>query len=117
MNYYSNYQMYPYTQQQQVNLNGKLVDSAEMARISEVPIGGFGVFPKADLSEVYIKTWNNNGTTNIVTFRPVIEEPKQDIMAVLLERINTLETKIDAALAPKPEEPAPIRKEVKNCEY
>jgi len=39
-------------------LNGKLVDSEDMARVTEVPIGGYGIFPKADLSEVYIKSWN-----------------------------------------------------------
>jgi hypothetical protein len=42
-----------------------------MVKVAEVPIGAYGVFPKADLSEIYIKTWNNNGTTSIVTFKPV----------------------------------------------
>ena len=43
----------------QTNLNGKIVDSEDVVRATEVPIGGYGIFPKADLSEIYIKSWNN----------------------------------------------------------
>ena len=60
-------------QPQASTLNGKLVDSLDVAKATEVPIGGYGVFPKADLSEIYIKSWNNNGTTNVITFKPVLE--------------------------------------------
>ena len=76
MNYYPNnyYLNYPYGnqyQQQQMpyqaqaqtpqpqGLNGKIVDSQDVVRATEVPIGGYGIFPKADLSEIYIKSWNN----------------------------------------------------------
>jgi hypothetical protein len=51
-------------------LNGKLVDGEEMVKATEVPIGSYGIFPKADFSEIYIKSWNNNGTTSIVKFAP-----------------------------------------------
>jgi hypothetical protein len=50
------------------------VDSEEMVKATEVPIGSYGVFPKADLSEIYLKTWNNNGTTSIIKFTPVAAE-------------------------------------------
>lgn len=34
-----------------------MVDSLDVAKATEVPIGGYGIFPKADLSEIYIKSW------------------------------------------------------------
>ena len=89
----------------QMGLNGKIVDSEEIVRVTEVPIGGYGVFPKADLSEVYIKTWNSNGTTSILTFKPVVnskapqEEEKTNNM--LFSKIEELEAKINSFLEQK----------------
>ena len=139
-NFYSSYpqsqqSMYSYNQPQlpsyqtpqtpiaaQTNqIPGKIVDSQEVARVSDIPFGGYGIFPKADLSEVYIKMWNNNGTTSLVCFKPIIEgqivkeeekderkfhdgkESKQEysheecnkLHEKLLEKINQLEEKID----------------------
>ena len=84
MNYYPNnfYQNYSYGNQYQpqqnyqsnLGLQGKMVDSIEIVKASEVPFGGFAIFPKGDFSEVYIKSWNNNGTTQINTYRPVPAE-------------------------------------------
>lgn len=87
------------------SLNGKIVDSADVVKATEVPIGGYGVFPKADLSEIYIKSWNNNGTTSVITFKPTIPESitepnKDELINLLLQKIGTLESKIDMFLAP-----------------
>jgi len=115
MNYYPNnfYPNYPYnggypqysqpqTQpniptQQVTSLQGKIVDGEEVVKATEVPFGGYGVFPKADLSEVYIKTWNNNGTTQVTVFRPVAAESaeKIDTNALILEKIKEIEMKLD----------------------
>lgn len=87
------YNYYPYYQNGAAmvpNLQGKVVDSIEVARGAEVPIGGYGVFPKADLSEIYIKSWNNNGTTSVMTFRPIVEERKETVE----EQINKLREEI-----------------------
>jgi len=113
-NYYPNYyqNMYnsgissnPYAQliQQQVSantLNGKVVDSQDVVKATEVPIGSYGVFPKADLSEIYIKSWNNNGTTNIVTFKPDMTSAEQTPISqtpldAISEKLTALEEKID----------------------
>ena len=138
-NFYSNYPqpqqpIYGYNQSQMSNyqapqslmtsqtsqLPGKIVDSQEVARVSDIPFGGYGIFPKADLSEVYIKMWNNNGTTSLVCFKPVIEgqalqegknerkyheneykkendshEECNKLHEKLIEKINQLEEKID----------------------
>lgn len=115
MNYYPNnfYSNYPYSNtyqqpQTQPSLNmlqGKLVDSEEMVRVTEVPFGGYGVFPKADFSEIYIKTWNNNGTTQINVYRPVAIEPKEEVdtNALILAKIADIETKLDS-IVNKPQE-------------
>lgn len=89
-----------------VGLNGKIVDGADMVRATEVPIGSYGIFPKADLSEIYIKSWNPNGTTNIVTFKPIVpetvtpvQEESQGNMVQLFQKIELLESKLDAFIA------------------
>lgn len=115
MNYYPNsfYQNYSYNnpyiqnnagvmQSQTSALQGKVVDSPDMVKATEVLFGGYGIFPKADLSEIYIKNWNNNGTTQIITYKPVIEDNSatdtgnQDI---LLEKIQKIEEKLDLLAA------------------
>ena len=114
MNYYPNnfYQNYPYGNmysqpQSQVQtpmtaapttLQGKVVDSEEIVKVTEVPFGGYGVFPKADFSEIYVKTWNNNGTTQINVFRPVATEMenKKSTEELLMEKLTQIENKLDA---------------------
>lgn len=115
MNYYPNsfYQNYSYNnpyiqnnagvmQSQTSALQGKVVDGPDMVKATEVLFGGYGIFPKADLSEIYIKNWNNNGTTQIITYKPVIEDNSvtdtgnQDI---LLEKIQKIEEKLDLLAA------------------
>ena len=139
MNYYPNnfYQNYSYGNQYQTQmpqqpvaaLQGKVVDSVDMVRVNEVPFGGFGVFPKGDLSEIYIKSWNNNGTTQINTYRPVPVEETQEAKQIssrdeLLEKINALNEKLDALMnsganqTTTPEKPAAAAsKEVKLNAY
>ena len=117
-NVYQNYQLQPYgnpmmSQYNQImqqngipqtnGLNGKIVDSIEVAKATEVPIGSYGIFPKADLCDIYIKSWNNNGTTSITTFQPIkstnTEQTSQsqqtDKTDMLLQKITELEKKID----------------------
>lgn len=87
----------------QQTIPGKIVDSVDVAKVSDIPFGGYGIFPKADLSEVYIKMWNNNGTTSLVCFKPIIEgttvkqyeESEELNKQELLEKIQQLEMKID----------------------
>ncbi|MCC8068704.1 MAG: hypothetical protein LIO71_02935 [Ruminococcus sp.] len=104
-NYYNPYQQQyaaiPQVQQMPVQqvptLNGKVVDSIEVARATEVPIGGYSVFPKADLNEIYVKSWNNNGTTSITTYKmaEASSEAPEIGFPQLIERINLLDSKLD----------------------
>lgn len=67
-------------QQNQIvqGINGKII--AEMSQITanDVPMdGSVAFFPKHDLSEVYAKSWNADGTIRTVTYKPVLDnEPK-----------------------------------------
>lgn len=111
-NFYSSYNyntpqpMYPQQMPQvQMGLQGKIVENEDIVKVTDIPIGGYGIFPKADLSEIYIKTWNGNGTTNIMTFQPVVkQEPVKEENSnvnnnnIILERIQCLEEKLDTLL-------------------
>ena len=114
--------MAPQTQQPQ-SLNGKIVDSEDVVKATEVPIGGYGIFPKADLSEIYIKSWNNNGTTSIITFKPIIQEVKEpqiveDNSLKIIERLNALDAKIDSLMMNNDAATAQVaKKEVKGSDY
>lgn len=97
-------------------LNGKIVDSEDVVKATEVPIGGYGIFPKADLSEIYIKSWNNNGTTSVITFKPIIPDPNTptnntDLNNILLQKIETLENKLDMFLAQPQQQQSEVPKQ------
>lgn len=103
-------------------VNFKLVDSQEMVRSIEIPFGGYGIFPRTDFQEIYIKTWNNQGTTDVLVYTPtVIDSPatkennfqkinsnqqNNEMNNLLFQKISELEKKIDCLL--------PDNKEVNN---
>lgn len=100
-------QSQPQPQQRQNNFFGKVVDGEDIVKVTEVPMGGYGVFPKADLSEVYVKAWNiNTGNADITTYKPVIKNQNSktlgndEIVNLLFQKIETLENKLDMALKP-----------------
>jgi hypothetical protein len=146
MNYYPNnfYSNYPYqnaysTQPQLMSGNsqmvpqpapaaqgipGKIVDSAEVAKVADIPFGGYGVFPRADLSEIYVKMWNANGTTSTLVFQPIIESavikeesmvsPERD--SAIIDKIKQLEEKIEILIASNGEQ-TKKRKELSASAY
>ena len=98
--------MPPSAPPQTLGLNGKIVDSEDVVKATEVPIGGYGIFPKADLSEIYVKTWNNNGTTSVITFQPIAAPQKTEMSNVnntminqLFQKIEIVENKLDTILS------------------
>lgn len=97
------------------NFLGKLVDGEEVVKATEVPFGGYGVFPKADLSELYIKSWNNDGTTKIITFKPVVEEPELDPVdtnKIILDKITEIENKLNSLIPTTTQTKVEKRKEL-----
>lgn len=67
-------------QQNQIvqGINGKIIEEMSQITANDVPMdGSVAFFPKQDLSEVYAKSWNADGTIRTVTYKPVLDnEPK-----------------------------------------
>lgn len=61
-------------QQNQIvqGINGKMIAEINQITANDVPMdGSVAFFPKQDLSEVYAKSWNADGTIRTVTYKPV----------------------------------------------
>ena len=57
--------------QQAAGINGRVVQAVENINANEVPMdGSMAFFPKQDLSEIYVKGWNANGTINTIIYKP-----------------------------------------------
>lgn len=84
----------PTTQNRQV-LNGKLVDSVEVAKNVEYPLdGSISYFPLTDGSAVVTKQLMQDGTSKITVYKPDIEKKEevkyitQDDMKKALDGLN-----------------------------
>lgn len=59
-------------QQQTRGLNGMVVQSVDNVTADCVPMDGSAAFfPKQDLSEIYVKSWNSDGTIRTIIYRPM----------------------------------------------
>ena len=101
----------------QMTALGKMVDSIDVVKATDIPMdGNTYYFPKADGTEVYCKQWLQNGTTRILTFKPVFEDDtnnlsygteklkiglSDDVTEVFMKRFDELEKRFDD-LIPKP---------------
>ena len=100
----------------QMSALGKMVDSIDVVKATDIPMDGNAYyFPKADGTEVYCKQWLQNGTTRILTFKPVLEDNPNNVSSdteklkiglsdevteVFMKRFDELEKRIDD-LVPK----------------
>lgn len=84
MNFLQNYQQSLQQQPMQMNqqpipqqiagINGRMVQAVENINANEVPMdGSMAFFPKQDMSEIYVKGWNANGTINTIVYKPYTE--------------------------------------------
>ena len=81
-------QYYQQQLQSQLTLNGRMINSIEEVTANEVRMdGSISVFPKNDMSEIYLKSWNADGTIKTVAYKPVIEEVqnKEEQAASIIE--------------------------------
>ena len=101
----------------QMSALGKMVDSIDVVKATDIPMdGNTYYFPKADGTEVYCKQWLQNGTTRILTFKPVFEDNTNNVYTdteklkislseeatdVFMKRFDELEKRFDD-LMPKP---------------
>lgn len=108
-------QMQPQQVQQPVSVSGmvgKMVGRIEDIAPQDVPMTGApAFFPKQDLSEIYVKAWNSNGTLDTVVFKPVsmtdsinpMDDNKKleiglsdDVTGAFMKRFDELESKISS---------------------
>ena len=96
---------------------GKIVDSIDVVKATDIPMDGNAYyFPKADGTEVYCKQWLQNGTTRILTFKPVFEDNtnnlssdteklkiglSDEVTEVFMKRFDELEKRIDDLMPKK----------------
>ena len=103
--------------QAQMSALGKMVDSIDVVKATDIPMDGNAYyFPKADGTEVYCKQWLQNGTTRILTFKPVLEDNPNNVSSdteklkislsdevtdVFMKRFDELEKRIDDLMPKK----------------
>ena len=101
----------------QMSTLGKIVDSIDVVKATDIPMdGNTYYFPKADGTEVYCKQWLQNGTTRILTFKPVFEDNPNNVSSdteklkiglsdevteVFMKRFDELEKRIDDLMPKK----------------
>lgn len=84
MNFLQNYQQSLQQQPMQMNqqpmpqqiagINGRIVQTVENINANEVPMdGSMAFFPKQDMSEIYVKGWNADGTIRTIVYKPYTE--------------------------------------------
>ena len=100
--------------QQQPMLNGKIVESIDNVKLTDIPMDGNSFyFPKADGSEIYTKRWLANGSTEVAVFKKVIDEAQEssehfnfgEMEGNIMDKLNAIEeriSKIEKGLIPKP---------------
>ena len=101
----------------QMSALGKMVDSIDVVKATDIPMdGNYYYFPKADGTEVYCKQWLQNGTTRILTFKPVFEDNPNNVSSgaeklkisisdefteAFMKRFDELEKRIDDLMPKK----------------
>ena len=98
MNFLQN-QMQQNNQQNFNMLGGKVVDSVEVVKATDIPMDGSSYyFPNADGSEVYSKRWLPNGKTEIVVYtkqNPITESKEVKETNELMEKLNGFDERFD----------------------
>ena len=74
------YQQSLQPQQQVIGITGKVVESIDMVRATDIPMNGETVYyPKADGTEIYTKRWLPNGTTEVIAYKPVLNTQEEQV--------------------------------------
>ena len=107
-NYVAQSQTYqnPYVQQPSrfQSIPGRLVNNLDEITPQEVPMdGSVSLFPQADYSAIYAKTWTKDGTIATVKFIPEQPqmEPQKSPLEVRLDRIDQRFDKLEKMLSNK----------------
>ena len=64
----------------QFNPFGKLVESMDIVKVTDIPMdGNLYYFPQADGQAIYGKKFLPNGQTQILTFKPILDDNPNDL--------------------------------------
>ena len=103
-------QSVPVQTQHPIGITGRTVQSVEQITANEVPMdGSLAFFPRQDMSEIYAKQWNADGTIKTVIYRPVIDNAvnsqgnnqnqqitiSDDVTQAFMNRFDELSEKIE----------------------
>ena len=83
------------------SITGKLVESEDMAKLQEIPIGGYGVYPLSDMSKVVIKAYDKDGNIQYHNFEivknseKIMPDPYEEKFNGIFERLEKLDKKFD----------------------
>ena len=103
-------QSVPVQTQHPIGITGRTVQSVEQITANEVPMdGSLAFFPRQDMSEIYAKQWNADGTIKTVVYRPVIDNAvnsqgnnqnqqitiSDDVTQAFMNRFDELSEKIE----------------------
>ena len=102
---------------QQMNVIGKIVDSIDVVKATDVPMdGNMYYFPKADGTEIFGKQWLSNGQTRILTFKPDLDVEHNNVSnadeklkmglsdestEVFMKRFDDIEQRLDEFIGKK----------------
>lgn len=90
-------------------LCGRMITRPEEITVNEIPMdGNVALFPKNDLSEIYLKRWNGNGSITTLKFAPCVDrvdslpptlkqapnEPLNDVLERIASSLRNIETKV-----------------------
>lgn len=91
-------QQFPMNQQPVANpLNGRIVNSIEEITANDVPMNvPYSIFPKNDLSQIYIKSWNANGTIQTIAYAPIQPENTEQSTNIPQTDFNSLNEDVRA---------------------
>lgn len=112
------------------SLNGKVIQIPENITANDVPMNGeVALFPKQDMSEIYAKAWQSDGTIKTVVYKPVepildaqasnstptqentLYEAVNSTLACISEKVDTLTSRFDEYIG-KPKTNAKAKREV-----
>lgn len=92
---------------------GKMVQSADMITANDVPMSTISFFPRQDLEEIYVKSWDANGTIKTIVYKPCLDglnsnavnssdeleklkiDLSENVREVFSERFDAIEAKLN----------------------
>ena len=91
------YQQPQYQPMQYQGIQGRIVDNVDVVKATEISLdGSISYFPIADGSAIITKQLQNDGTSKMIVYKPVVEEaPKTISTDELKEEITSLKKEIE----------------------